>query len=767
MNSSLRRILIDYKEIVVIVLLGLVPLTWFKAQILVGGDHFLPFHPELEVSRIFQIWDNHLEMGQIAVGQPSLLIPFLFTWMMLAAMGLSIPILQRIWLVCVFTLSAASMYYLISTMRVRSKVAKMASAFFYTFNLYVAVANPYSNQYLLSYAAAPLILGLFIRGLEKHSIKHSIYAGLASLLFAAAAINPPVYPTPWIILLVYFIYYVIVVRKKLAFALKYLVLTTTVALLVNLFWMVTFLVPLVTSTGAKFTPQTHDISWVLGTSENAQIGNCFRLLGSWLFNEGAFGSPYCSFAPIYATPLLIILTTAIPLLAFSTLLCYPRNRRVLFFSVLAIIGLFLATGPNKPLGNIYVWLYTNIPGFWIFREPWSKFMPIVVLSYASMIGFAVDGFFNRLSLFRKVSLRSIGVGAILILLIVNAWPLLSGDAIPGTPRGDVGRLPGFQVNIPEYWIEASNWINAQPGDWRVFLLPQNPFYQVHYTWDYYGVDITPNLVTKSLVTTSPGGGYLTYDSTEFLNMLYYEIKSNPNADLSLTLSILNAKYVLLRGDLDWTYFNTTDAGSPQFYSSWLDAQSGIKLAKVFGPLKIYENELYYPRIYAADDVFVLNGNVTMLPNFLTSSNFEEGMAVFLDTKLHPDQVASLETLSRSNNSPSISYKEISSTKYIVHVHDASNPFVLVFTDSFDPQWIAQIDDVKVNGHMVVNGYANAWYINKTGSFKVVLEFWPQKLFYYGATVSLATLIVCVLFLVKDKMKAFYLRYVKRRARLIR
>ena len=390
-------------------------------------------------------------------------------------------------------------------------------------------------------------------------------------------------------------------------------------------------------------------------------------------------------------------------------------------------------------------------------------MPIVVLSYAAMIGFAVDGFFNRLTLFRKVSLRSIGVGAILILLIGNAWPLLSGDAIPGTPRGGIGSLPGLQVNIPEYWIEASNWINAQPGDWRVFLLPKNPFYQVHYTWDYYGVDITPNLVTKSLVSTSPGGGYLTYDSTEFLNILYNEIKFNPKANFSVALSILNTKYVLLRGDLDWTHFNTKNVGSPHFFSSWLDAQSRIRLVKVFGPLKIYENELFHQRIYAADDVFMLNGNVSTLVRFLTSCDSKERMAVFLDTKLYPDQVVLLKTSSCSNNSPSISYDKISLTKYMVHVHNATEPFVLVFTDSFHPQWIAQIDDAKVNEHMMVNGYANAWYINKTGSFKVVLEFWPQKLFYYGATVSLATLIVCVLFLVKDKMKAFYVRYFKKRA----
>lgn len=54
------------------------------------------------------------------------------------------------------------------------------------------------------------------------------------------------------------------------------------------------------------------------------------------------------------------------------------------------------------------------------------------------------------------------------------------------------------------------------------------------------------------------------------------------------------------------------------------------------------------------------------------------------------------------------------------------------------------------------------YINKTGTYTITLEFWPQKLFYIGSTISITTLILCILYISKDKIKTIYHRYVKKR-----
>ena len=51
-------------------------------------------------------------------------------------------------------------------------------------------------------------------------------------------------------------------------------------------------------------------------------------------------------------------------------------------------------------------------------------------------------------------------------------------------------------------------------------------------------------------------------------------------------------------------------------------------------------------------------------------------------------------------------------------------------------------------HLLVNGYANSWYITPQDSdgaedYEIIIEFQPQKLFYLGLGISLATLLGCL------------------------
>jgi hypothetical protein len=41
------------------------------------------------------------------------------------------------------------------------------------------------------------------------------------------------------------------------------------------------------------------------------------------------------------------------------------------------------------------------------------------------------------------------------------------------------------VKVPDYWYQAADWINYQPGDGRVLLTPLNDFYQMPNSWGNY------------------------------------------------------------------------------------------------------------------------------------------------------------------------------------------------------------------------------------------------------------------------------------------
>jgi hypothetical protein len=119
--------------------------------------------------------------------------------------------------------------------------------------------------------------------------------------------------------------------------------------------------------------------------------------------------------------------------------------------------------------------------------------------------------------------------------------------------------------------------------------------------------------------------------------------------------------------------------------------------------------------------------------------------------------------SNNTHNISITYEKINPTKYLVHIN-ASQPFSLVLSESYHKDWVAYIDGQQIpdEHHFIANGYANGWYINKTGTYTITLEFWPQQLFYIGSAISITTLILCVLFISKDQIKALYHRYIKKR-----
>ena len=66
----------------------------------------------------------------------------------------------------------------------------------------------------------------------------------------------------------------------------------------------------------------------------------------------------------------------------------------------------------------------------------------------------------------------------------------------------------------------------------------------------------------------------------------------------------------------------------------------------------------------------------------------------------------------------------------------------MLTALFDSRSRAELGE-----HYLVNGYANSWYLDKAGSYDIVIEFTPQRLYEGGWLVSLATLTAGTLYLI--------------------
>jgi len=130
----------------------------------------------------------------------------------------------------------------------------------------------------------------------------------------------------------------------------------------------------------------------------------------------------------------------------------------------------------------------------------------------------------------------------------------------------------------------------------------------------------------------------------------------------------------------------------------------------------------------------------------------------------------------------LSFQRLSATKYKVEGR-AARSFWLVFNESFDPGWRAHLSlkekPPKVRGepsqklssdswqkkelhqHIVVNGYANGWYVDipslpapgkEEREFTIILEFRPQLLFTVGLVISGLTLVACITYLIMYSRK---------------
>jgi len=84
----------------------------------------------------------------------------------------------------------------------------------------------------------------------------------------------------------------------------------------------------------------------------------------------------------------------------------------------------------------------------------------------------------------------------------------------------------------------------------------------------------------------------------------------------------------------------------------------------------------------------------------------------------------------------ISWEEVNPTKYVVHV-EARGPFMLAFAEAYDPLWVAKVNGMEYKS-MPLYSVINGFWIDNTGKMDITIEYKPQRWFYYGAAISIAT-----------------------------
>ncbi len=115
--------------------------------------------------------------------------------------------------------------------------------------------------------------------------------------------------------------------------------------------------------------------------------------------------------------------------------------------------------------------------------------------------------------------------------------------------------------------------------------------------------------------------------------------------------------------------------------------------------------------------------------------------------------------------PQLEYHRINDTKYEAEIRNLKEGRLLVFSDTYSPQWDAYVRSNKMSykvpstDHFLINGLVNGWKIdpstfpesmrNSDNSYSVTIEYAPQRSFYVGLLISGLTLISSIGYVVWD------------------
>lgn len=828
------------------------------------------------------MWDEVQYAGWDQSQVSVLKLPYYLFLSALSSVGIPLHIIEKIVFAALFVLPGLSMFYL-SLVLFKDNLSRLLSSLFYTLNLYTLIHWHNGQMFvILPYGVIPLLLGIFLRGLKKKQIlKYSVLFGLASVLMAPGSRFPLIAVALFLTCSLSTLYLLLHTNRiEIRFTLKFTGVCFLMFLIANLWWIIPVLSLLQSS--------SENVQFLLGGLQHVYLESGFtgfldvsRLLGEWGWYTSHNGIPYYKFANAYSTdPLLVYITFLIPVLAWSALLVAPKSRLVLSVSILTTLGFVLSMGTCPPLGTIYEVLYRHAPFFWIFRNPYRSFVPIIAFGYSVLIGALTHKarafdirLTNRFHARIGPKMCKTALSATLLVLIVSStWPFFTGDVIEEQFR--VQKIPSYYLKVRDYFVNQSS-------DSKVLLLPSSPTFGVRYTWGYTGPDILPNLISQPQVRTF---AYYSYTS-ELLNYINKSLDTD-NKNLAKLLSLMGIEYVMIDYSVDPTYYNVTPADRIE---QIISSQPNMRFEAEFEQLRIYRNLVPVKEIFATRTQALVVGGIQALESLLQRPGFDASTAVFflddldesqrsliaqnLDTvliyrnatefqnnsgwrtissealgthlasygnatvtyefnvpkastyelwanvkwnetseplKVQLDDGAWSESIipsaevSSGNSSRSeiimgtyqlssglhkvtltdsgpltdqkgcielryvvlieadktsekelgsarLDYTQITPTLYKVPI-ESDSPFFLVFLQSYAPGWRLIIDNEETES-IRVNGFANAFYVSKSGKYEASLEYTPQRLFETSALGSIVLEIAAVFLVISNIIRA--------------
>ncbi|MEZ5371721.1 MAG: alpha-(1-_3)-arabinofuranosyltransferase family protein [Microthrixaceae bacterium] len=416
---------------------------------------------------------------------------------------------------------------------------------------------------LLPFAGLPWLIGFTVRALRRGGWRDPAAFALITLtvggINATSLILVLVGPAMWV-------FYALLAEREVTWGRVVAVGARigSLTLISSLWWMAGLM--LQGNYGIPILDYTETYKVVATASTAPEV---MRGLGYWFFYGSDSLGPWISGAvTMVQNPLVLIVSFVLPGLVVVSALT-TRFRYRAYFVLMVVVGALISIASHpydapSPAGALFKAATTTDAGLAFRSTP--RAIPLLALGGAVLLAAGISAIATlRPRLKVPVALT------VIVLIGINQAPLFLGRMVDDNLQRD--------ENIPEYWNEVAERLDAGDHDTRVLALPGIDF--ASYTWGNTVDPVTPGLIDRDFAAREliPYGSFASSQLMMAVDLPYQEGTANPDA-LGPMLQLMSVGDLVARNDLRYGRYRSP---RPRKFWDQLADVAGLGTPEAFGP----------------------------------------------------------------------------------------------------------------------------------------------------------------------------------------
>lgn len=439
----------NWAIILILVIAAVAYHRWLNFSIFSYADQGYSFRETILEFLHPSVWWSNSDMG----GNDLVfwMVPIKIALALISWLGFEMQVADKIVIFWLFAFLTPVASFLLAKKILKNDTAALISSVVFSYNTYFLAIN--TQGHLLLALAAPfsvLAIWLYITALEKAKLSYFLLSSIP--LAISGFYDFRILYISFFIMFFYLVYFIALINRDKAVVKKIVGFSFAAFIFLaalNMFWIIPF-----TMTDSL---ANNDIM-----ERNLTLSGSFDIARSiTLFHPFWSGTE-----PVwFKTRPIPLYFWLIPALALAGLWCNRRNKRIIFFGLVALLGILLSKQSSDPWGYLYHFLHTHLPGFKAFREA-SKFYFLTALGYSILIGSFVLWLEGKK--WKKIGGKII-VNHIIIVIIAAIFLWNTQSMITGKIK-----TLFIPSQIPPDNLTVRKFIIDQPEFFRVLWMPSQP-----------------------------------------------------------------------------------------------------------------------------------------------------------------------------------------------------------------------------------------------------------------------------------------------------